>query len=116
MGNLETMCSAGHDLTIPNALYTNTNKNGTICRRCRVCYRAYQRNIRRRKSGIPLDTPVRAYTRLNPRGSQTARKRLMELIRDNPEVVPTLLKVASEHANSNHRSVVAEALSPAHIY
>jgi len=114
MGNLGTMCPAGHDLTLPNAVYTSTNKNGGSYRRCRVCYQTYQRNIRRRKSGIPLDAPVRAYTRLNPRGSQTAKKRLMELIRENPALVPILLKVAFEHATS--KSIVVEALSPAHIY
>jgi len=116
MGNLGTMCPAGHDLTLPNAVYTSINKNGGSYRRCRVCYQTYQRNIRRRKAGTPLDAPVRAYTKQNLKESKTARKRLMELIRENPEVVPTLLKGASEHANSNHRSVVAEALSPAHIY
>lgn len=116
MGNLGTTCSSGHDLTLPNAVYYNSNKNGTNFRRCRVCYQTYQRNIRRRKSGIPLDAPVRAYTPRNPRGSQTARKQLMELLGENPELVPILLVIAREHTTSNSRAVVLEALSPAYIH
>ena len=112
---LGTECKKGHDLTLPNAIYTSSDPD-KIVRRCRACWQEYQRNLQRKKRGTPLDAPVRAYTPRNPRGSQTARKQLMELLGENPELVPILLVIAREHTTSNSRAVVLEALSPAYIH
>ena len=92
MGNMGTMCKEGHDLTLPNAVYYNRNKTGNSFRRCRVCYQTYQRNIRRRKAGIPLDAPVRHYLKQNPRRPKPVIE-LINLIGRNEELAKYLLMV-----------------------
>lgn len=49
-------CVNGHDLTLPENVYTSPAGK----RQCRVCKRVRARTAHRRKVGLPLDAPVLA--------------------------------------------------------
>jgi hypothetical protein len=83
-----TQCKQGHDLTLPNAVYTSAK-----ARRCRVCWLDYQRTLQRVKRGTPLDAPVRAYIKVSPRRPRPTLE-LIKLVSANPELAKSLLSIA----------------------
>jgi hypothetical protein len=94
---LGTECKKGHDLTIPNAIYTSSDPD-KIVRRCRMCWQEYQRNLQRKKRGTPLDAPVRAY-KPQVRKPQ-AVKELINLISNDHELAEKLLQYVPQARRS----------------
>ena len=112
MSKLGTECKQGHDLTLPNAIYTSKKT-----RRCRVCWLTYQRTLQRKRRGnIPLDAPVRAYTPQKPRRSSEVME-LIRLVSNDPELGKKLLQFVPQAQKSiNARRLITVALSPVDKY
>ena len=80
-------CKNGHYLATEQDIY------GKSERRCRTCFRTYQRNLGRKKRGTPLDAPVRAYIKYNPRRPKPTLE-LIRLVSANPDLAKSLLAIA----------------------
>jgi hypothetical protein len=94
---LKTECKKGHNITLPNSIYTAKDR-GRVSRRCRVCWLEYQRNLQRKKRGTPLDAPIRAY-KPQVRKPQ-AVKDLINLVSNDHELAKKLLEYVPQARKS----------------